>query len=84
MNVLLALYEVVSYDLGMAAVMETLRTALEGCGRTRYEVSKHTGIPQSVLSRFVHGQPLRGGNLDILADYLDLELRPKRREGKGR
>lgn len=61
----------------MATVVETLRTALERCGQTRYAVSKATGIPESVLSRFVHGQPLRGTNLDKLADHLSMVLVPK-------
>jgi len=59
-----------------------LRKALDRCGRTRYAVSKATGIPESVLSRFVYGQPLRGNNLDKLADYLGLELKAK--PGKAR
>ena len=61
----------------MAKVTETLRAALERCGQTRYAVSKATGIPESVLSRFVHGQPLRGTNLDTLAAYLGLVLTAK-------
>ncbi|MEZ6243369.1 MAG: helix-turn-helix transcriptional regulator [Phycisphaerales bacterium] len=61
----------------MATVSETLRRELERCGQTRYAVSKATGIPESVLSRFFHGQPLRGANLDKLADYLGLVLTRK-------
>lgn len=62
----------------MASVTATLRRALEQCGQTRYAVSKATGIPQSVLSRFVAGgKPLRGENIDKLADYLGLVLTPK-------
>lgn len=70
----LAQWEVCGYDGGMATVSETLRRELERCGQTRYAVSKATGIPESVLSRFIHGQPLRGANLDKLADYLGLVL----------
>ncbi len=73
----LAQWEVVGYDGGMATVSETLRRELERCGRTRYAVSKATGIPESVLSRFTHGQPLRGANFDKLADYLGLVLTTK-------
>ncbi len=81
---ILASWEVCGYTVRMATVSETLRAALEKCGESRYAVSKATGIAESVLSRFVHGQPLRGANLDILADYLGLELRPKARKRKGR
>ncbi|MBX3385381.1 MAG: helix-turn-helix transcriptional regulator [Phycisphaeraceae bacterium] len=71
----------------MATVTDTLRAALEGCGQTRYAVSKATGIPESTLSRFVAGgKPLRGENIDKLSEYLGLELRPKagkpRRKGR--
>lgn len=73
----LAQWEVCGYDGGMATVSETLRRGLERCGQTRYAVSKATGIPESVLSRFIHGQPLRGANFDKLADYLGLVLTAK-------
>lgn len=62
------------YPDGMASPNEVLRLELKRCGQTRYVVSKATGIPQSVLSRFVYGQPLRGENFDLLCDYLGLEL----------
>lgn len=66
-------------------VGEQLRRAVETCGQTRYAISKATGIPQSVLSRFVAGgKPLRGENVDKLCAYLGLELRPKSGKRKGR
>lgn len=71
------------YTGGMASVTATLRTALERCGQTRYAVSKATGIPESTLSRFVAaGKPLRGENIDKLAEYLGLVLvaKPKTRK----
>ena len=82
----LARIEVEAYARLMASVTSTLRRALEGCGETRYAVSKATGIPESTLSRFVvGGKPLRGENIDKLAAYLGLELRPKAtRSRKGR
>jgi hypothetical protein len=68
---------------GMLTVTELLRVALEKCGESRYAVSKATGIPESVLSRFARGQPLRGENLDKLCEYLRLTLKPKSKR-KGR
>ncbi len=59
-------------------VTSTLRHAVENCGQTRYAISKQTGIPASVLSRFVAaGKPLRGENIDKLCNYLNLVLVPK-------
>jgi DNA-binding Xre family transcriptional regulator len=60
-------------------VTEALRRALRQCGKSRYAVSKATGIPESTLSRFDGGKPLRGENIDKLCAYLGLKLtgRPK-------
>jgi len=70
--------EATGYTVGMTSVTATLRTALVRCGQTRYAVSKATGIPESTLSRFVAGgKPMRGENIDKLADYLGLVLMAK-------
>ena len=54
---------------------EQLRKAVLNCGMTRYAIFKATGIPQSQLSRFVHG----GGGLSIesideLCEFIGAEL----------
>ena len=51
---ILALCEVAGYAVTMT-VSEQLRRAVETCGQTRYRISQETGIPESVLSRFVAG-----------------------------
>ncbi len=57
---------------------EQLRKAVQDCGQTRYAISKETGIPASVLSRFVaSGAGLRSQNLDRLCDHLGLTLTVK-------
>lgn len=69
--------------MGMATVTEQLREAVRGCGQTRYAISKATGVPASVLSRFVaSGRGLRSENIDRLCDYLGLVLMTK--PGKAR
>jgi hypothetical protein len=61
----------------MATVTDTLRKAVERCGQTRYRIGKATGIPASVLSRFVaKGGGLRSESIDKLCTYLGLELGP--------
>jgi hypothetical protein len=57
-------------------VTDTLRRALNECGASRAEVSRATGIGESVLSRFVGGATLTGANLDTLAEHLGLALLP--------
>lgn len=39
----------------MATIGDQLRRAIERSGKSRYRISKETGITQSVLSRFMHG-----------------------------
>ena len=67
-------------------VSETLRRAVETCGKTRYRIAQETGINESTLSRFVaSGRALSMENSDLLCEYLGLELKPKRRKArKGR
>ena len=67
--------QVLGYDSDMPMITETLRTALNQCGKSRYLVSKETGITEATLSRFVKCKiPLRGTNMDTLCNYLGLEL----------
>ena len=68
--------------LSVATVTDTLRRAVEQCGQTRYAISKATGIPASVLSRFVaEGRGLRSENIDRLCAHLGLRLTPERKRG---
>jgi hypothetical protein len=70
-------------SLDMATVTDTLRRVVERCGQTRYAISKATGIPQAVLSRFVaNGRGLRSENIDRLCSHLGLVLTTK--QGKSR
>jgi transcriptional regulator with XRE-family HTH domain len=57
---------------------DQLRHAIETADRSRYVLSRETGIDQATLSRFMTG---RGGLsidvLDKLTEALQLELTPK-------
>ncbi len=64
-----------------AKLSDQIRRAVDDCGQTRYRISMETGIDQGTLSRFMSGEyglPMR--TLDMLADYLDLNITA----GKGR
>jgi hypothetical protein len=54
---------------------EQVRRAIDACGKTRYQISKDTGIDQATLCRFMGGN---GGLsipvLDTLGEYLDLHI----------
>lgn len=60
-------------------VSERLRRAIETSGETRYAIAQATGVNQSTLSRFMHGGGLTSENLDRIAEYLGLELKPKQK-----
>ncbi|MCE9548278.1 MAG: helix-turn-helix domain-containing protein [Planctomycetia bacterium] len=56
-------------------VSDQVRAAIEGCGLTRYEISKQTGIDQSALTRFMSGERgLSTTVLDTLGELLGLDI----------
>ena len=65
---------------------DQLRRAVEASDKTRYRISKDTGIDEGNLSRFVkRGAGLSADNIDKLCEYLGLRLvaetRPERKQG---
>lgn len=63
---------------------DKIRQALESSGKTRYQVSKESGVDQAALSRFVQGKGLSVESLEAIAGALGLEivLKPKGKEGR--
>lgn len=71
----------------MARLLDAIRKAIEVSGKTRYRIAKDTGISQPRLSRLMSGERgLSYDALEKLTDYLGLEIviRPKRKQRKGR
>ena len=69
-------------------ISDQLRRAIENCGQTRYQISKQTGIAQSILSRFLlHGAGLSLDSIDKIGECLELEIttrtrKPRKRKGR--
>lgn len=65
---------------------DQLRQAIDDSGKTRYRISKETGISESTLSKFCLGQRgLSMDALDRLGEYLGLRIvtdRVRRKEGR--
>jgi plasmid maintenance system antidote protein VapI len=60
-------------------LVQALRKAAKDSGQTSYALAKGSGIDRAVVVRFVNGD--RGLNLETagrLADYLNLELKPRK------
>ena len=54
---------------------DQLRRAIDGCGKSRYEIAKETGIDEATLSRFMHGKGgLSMDGWDLIAGCLRLDL----------
>ncbi len=61
-----------------------IRVAMDDSGFTRYRIAKDTGINESALSKFYHGERgLSINNLNLLFSYLELRVvrgvKPNRR-----
>lgn len=67
---------------GKRKVSDQIRELIDGCGMTRYQLAKLTGIDQSALARFMSGERgLSTTALDSLGEVLGLEVirRPSKR-----
>jgi len=67
----------------MSPILDDIRQAIKTCGKSRYRISKDTGILQSHLSQLMDGtKGLSIEALELLADYLELRIvmEPKRRK----
>lgn len=54
---------------------DQLRQAMDNAGKTRYQIAKETGMNQSALGKFYHGQRgLSIDTLDRLGECLNLQL----------
>lgn len=65
--------------------MVAIANAIEQSGKSRYQISKDTGIDQAVLCRITTGSGTGSCSTktaDILCKYLGLELKPKKKKGK--
>jgi transcriptional regulator with XRE-family HTH domain len=63
---------------------QQIRDAIARCGMSRYAISQLTGLDEGNLSKFMGN---KGGlsveSIDLIADLLNLELKPTVKVGKG-
>lgn len=67
----------------MERMSETLRQAWIDSGLSANKTAQATGILRQNLSRYREGGQLSAENMDKLAAFLQLELRPKEEEDQG-
>lgn len=64
-------------------ILENIAKAIKKSGKSRYQISKETGIDNAVLCRIVTGSGTGSCSTktaDILCKYLCLELKPKKKQ----
>jgi len=66
----------------MGEFCDTIKKAIDQSGQSRYEISKATGIHQTVLFRIYHGGSCSIQTAETLCEYLGWELAPKKRKGR--
>ena len=69
----------------MSEIIEEIRKAVKASGKTRYRLSKASGVSEAQLSRLMSRERgLSADNLERLADALGLEIavRPKQRRNR--
>jgi hypothetical protein len=60
---------------------DQVRAAIDNCGMSRHQLSKLTGVQESILSRFMAGGPMQTNTIDRLDPVLRLTV--KSRPAKG-
>jgi transcriptional regulator with XRE-family HTH domain len=61
--------------MAMSTLLDQIRKAIEAGEKSRYRLSKETGIDQAQLSRFMSGSgAMSYENLELLAKALGLEI----------
>ena len=63
-------------------IIEMLRKRIKTCGKSRYQISKDTGIDQAALCRIMQGGSCKVKTVDILLKYFGLEIKPKKKRKK--
>jgi len=63
-------------------IIENLAKAMKHSGKSRYKISKETGIDQAVLCRIINSGSCSTKTADKLCKYLGLELVPKKHKRK--
>ena len=61
-------------------ILENIAKAIEKSGKSRYQISKDTGIDNAVLCRIVSGGSCSTKTIDVLCEYLGLELVAKKKK----
>jgi hypothetical protein len=67
----------------VSVIIEIIRKHIKTCGKTRYQISKETGVNEDQLCRIMQGKTCTVETADILLNQFGLELvSEKAKEGE--
>jgi hypothetical protein len=61
----------------VSMIIETIRKHIKTCGKTRYRISKETGVGEDQLCRIMQGKTCTVETADILLKYFGLIITQK-------
>ena len=65
-------------------LIELIRKQIRACGKSRYQISKDTGIEQAVLCRIMQGVGCKIETAEVLLRYFGFEIVRKKGKAKAR
>lgn len=63
-------------------IIQTIRKHIEKSGKTRYRISKDTGVSEAQLCRIMQGKTCTVETADILLKYFGLTIAKKKRKAR--
>lgn len=67
----------------MSMIIEEIRKQIKTCGKSRYKISKDTGIDQAALCKIMQGADCKTITADILLNYFELTIAKKGKKKVG-
>lgn len=68
----------------MNMIIEIIRKQIETCGKSRYQISKDSGVDEAALCRIMQGGSCKAETADILLEYFGYEVKKKKTAKKTR
>jgi D-alanine-D-alanine ligase-like ATP-grasp enzyme len=63
-------------------IIELIRKQIKTCGKSRYEISRQTGIEEAVLCRILQGGSCKAETVEALLEYFGFEIVRKKVKAK--
>ncbi len=63
-------------------IIEEIRKQIKKCGKSRYRISKDTGIDEAALCRIMQGGSCKAETVDILLDYFGFVITKDKKKAR--